>query len=88
MMTAHASKGLEFDRVFLVGLEEDVWPHKLSTDPMEEARLFYVACTRAKKYLNISCSRSKKIRNAVVETYASSLFRKTYKKLFGKDMGS
>jgi DNA helicase-2/ATP-dependent DNA helicase PcrA len=53
-MTIHASKGLEFDYVFIVGLEQDLFPHKPSEskkgsrDNEEERRLFYVALTRAR----------------------------------------
>ena len=52
LMTVHASKGLEFDCVFITGLEDGLFPHN-SDDPgkdeEEERRLFYVALTRAKK---------------------------------------
>lgn len=58
LMTIHASKGLEFDCVFIVGLEQDLFPHKnignrkqSKEEEEEERRLFYVAVTRAKKYL-------------------------------------
>lgn len=58
LMTIHASKGLEFPAVFLVGLEEEQLPHKNSLqDPnaiCEERRLFYVALTRAKTKLFLS----------------------------------
>ena len=58
LITAHSAKGLEFDDVFVVGAEEGVFPHRRSLDSSadieEERRLFYVACTRAKKELNIS----------------------------------
>ncbi|MEO8637911.1 MAG: UvrD-helicase domain-containing protein [Candidatus Taylorbacteria bacterium] len=56
LMTVHASKGLEFEYVFITGLEEDLFPHrKITEDDVseeageEERRLFYVALTRAKK---------------------------------------
>ncbi|UPT69204.1 MAG: UvrD-helicase domain-containing protein [Sphingobacteriales bacterium JAD_PAG50586_3] len=53
LMTIHASKGLEFNYVFVVGLEENLFPSHLSlnarADLEEERRLFYVALTRAKK---------------------------------------
>lgn len=53
MMTVHASKGLEFDYVYIVGLEEDLFPSQMalnSRDELEEERrLFYVALTRARK---------------------------------------
>ncbi|MAZ40687.1 ATP-dependent DNA helicase PcrA [bacterium] len=55
LMTVHAAKGLEFDYVFVTGLEEDLFPHtKLGSeekDEEEERRLFYVAVTRAKEKL-------------------------------------
>ena len=57
-MTIHLSKGLEFNHVFIVGVEEDLFPSALSmTDrsDLEERRLFYVAITRAKKSDNNLC---------------------------------
>jgi DNA helicase-2/ATP-dependent DNA helicase PcrA len=60
MMTLHNSKGLEFDTVFLVGLEEDLFPHINSKeDPYsleEERRLCYVGMTRAKRHLYLSAA--------------------------------
>jgi DNA helicase II / ATP-dependent DNA helicase PcrA len=61
MMTLHASKGLEFEHVFLPGLEEDLLPHKvLGLDTHEERRLFYVGITRAKKRLYLSRAQTRK----------------------------
>lgn len=63
LMTVHAAKGLEFDTVFIVGLEDGLFPHARdgddSVDQEEERRLFYVALTRAKKraYLTYALSR-------------------------------
>ncbi|PKP28437.1 MAG: ATP-dependent DNA helicase [Bacteroidetes bacterium HGW-Bacteroidetes-19] len=58
LMTIHSAKGLEFDYVFLTGLEENLFPSSLSlgsrVELEEERRLFYVAITRAKKILTIS----------------------------------
>lgn len=61
LMTIHASKGLEFETVFIVGLEHDLFPHKnfggkkrSAEEEEEERRLFYVAVTRAKKRLFLS----------------------------------
>ena len=62
-MTIHLAKGLEFPFVYIVGLEEDLFPSAMSintrTELEEERRLFYVAVTRAKKqvYLTYSLSR-------------------------------
>ncbi|WP_405373015.1 MULTISPECIES: ATP-dependent helicase [unclassified Microbacterium] len=58
MMTMHTAKGLEFDAVFVTGVEEDLIPHRISAGepggPQEERRLFYVALTRARKRLYVS----------------------------------
>ena len=58
LMTVHAAKGLEFESVFVVGLEEMLFPSSLSIytreDLEEERRLFYVAITRAKRFLSLS----------------------------------
>jgi DNA helicase-2/ATP-dependent DNA helicase PcrA len=57
LMTAHASKGLEFDAVFITGLEQGLFPstrENVDRDQEEERRLFYVALTRARKRLFLS----------------------------------
>jgi len=69
LMTIHASKGLEFETVFVVGLEEGVLPHERSlTEDValeEERRLAYVALTRAKKALYLSFARQRKVFGAL-----------------------
>jgi DNA helicase-2/ATP-dependent DNA helicase PcrA len=63
LMTLHASKGLEFDHIFMAGMEEGIFPHSRSLnskpDLEEERRLCYVGITRAKKklYLTFAASR-------------------------------
>ncbi len=65
LMTIHNAKGLEFDNVFIAGLEEGVFPGIKSMESMEELeeerRLFYVAITRARKNLTISHARQRNI---------------------------
>jgi len=64
IMTLHTAKGLEYDAVFLTGLEEDLLPHRMSSNEpgglAEERRLFYVGITRARKrlYLSLAASRA------------------------------
>jgi len=63
LMTLHTAKGLEYDVVFLTGIEEGLLPHKMSFmvpgGTAEERRLFYVGITRAKKRLHISLALSR-----------------------------
>lgn len=64
LMTVHSVKGLEFDYVFLVGMEEGLFPHKnsfSSEEQEEERRLMYVAVTRAKKKLYITWAGKRRI---------------------------
>ncbi len=57
LMTVHSAKGLEFDNVFIVGLEEGIFPHSMclcsNSEVEEERRLCYVAITRARKNLSL-----------------------------------
>lgn len=63
LMTIHSSKGLEFPHVYIVGLEENLFPSQMAlnsrADLEEERRLFYVAVTRAEKKLHISYATSR-----------------------------
>lgn len=63
LMTVHAAKGLEFDAVFITGLEQGLFPHESSVVEQggleEERRLMYVAITRAKKRLYLSWAQSR-----------------------------
>jgi len=63
LMTIHAAKGLEFPTVFIVGLEENIFPSLLSTGSMraleEERRLLYVAITRAERHCIMTCAKNR-----------------------------
>jgi DNA helicase-2/ATP-dependent DNA helicase PcrA len=63
LMTVHSAKGLEFPTVFVVGLEENIFPSPLCTDSLrgleEERRLLYVAITRAEKHCILTCAQNR-----------------------------
>ena len=63
LMTVHSAKGLEFDYVYIIGLEEEIFPHSMClyspSEIEEERRLCYVAVTRAKKKLTIINSKKR-----------------------------
>ena len=73
LMTLHTAKGLEFDAVFVTGIEEELLPHRMSANepggPAEERRLFYVGITRARKRLFLSLAMT---RSAYGDTSVSS----------------
>ena len=77
LMTMHASKGLEFDVIFLPGWEEGLFPHQKSIEEKgdkgleEERRLAYVGITRARKLLNISFSMSRFYQGDWIDSIAS-----------------
>jgi DNA helicase-2/ATP-dependent DNA helicase PcrA len=75
LMTLHAAKGLEFDHVFIIGLEEGLLPHERAASSPEELeeerRLFFVGITRAKTNINISYSRYRTFRGQVLRTIPS-----------------
>ncbi len=90
LMTVHAAKGLEFETVIVVGLEEGLFPHSRSImsgdkeDIEEERRLMYVAMTRAKKKLSLSCSRNRLVfggrRSSVPSRFLSEIPEELIKK--------
>jgi len=75
LMTLHCAKGLEFENVFIVGLEDGLLPHERSAgdedETEEERRLFFVGVTRAKAQLYISCARYRTVRGQMLRTIPS-----------------
>ena len=69
LMTLHAAKGLEFPRVFVVAVEDDLIPHYRSKETdsefEEERRLLFVGITRAKERLQISCCKRRSVRGEI-----------------------
>jgi DNA helicase-2/ATP-dependent DNA helicase PcrA len=86
LMTIHASKGLEFDHVFLAGVEDGIIPHARSVAESkesieEERRLFYVAITRARKKLFITYCQTRRTLNETVECVPSPFLEEIPKAL-------
>ena len=78
LMTVHAAKGLEFKTVFIVGLEENLFPSQFCIKPSEieeERRLLYVAITRAKEHCHLSFARQR-FRNGQIAFNSPSRFLK------------
>lgn len=88
LMTVHASKGLEFEAVFISGLEEGLFPHSNSfAEPHmieEERRLMYVAITRAKEALYMSNCEERLIHGQRNKMIRSRFFREVPQKLIQK----
>lgn len=90
LMTMHAAKGLEFDLVFVTGLEEELFPHVNCMEDIkeleEERRLFYVAITRAKKILYLTNARSRllfgQIKSYMPSRFIEELNEEDIEKLF------
>lgn len=85
LMTIHAAKGLEFDTVFLVGMEEGLFPHLRAldneTEMDEERRLCYVGMTRARKRLYLTNARSRIIHGGLTSSLPSRFIREIDSKL-------
>jgi DNA helicase-2/ATP-dependent DNA helicase PcrA len=87
LMTLHSAKGLEFETVFLVGMEEGLFPHQFSIDDPagieEERRLCYVGMTRAKGRLTLSWARQRRsfARESYEETKPSRFLREVPREL-------
>lgn len=75
LMTLHASKGLEFDNIFLIGMEEELIPHKKTiadnSDINEERRLCYVGITRARKNLIMTYAKERKMYGKMIPRFKS-----------------
>lgn len=88
LMTLHSAKGLEFEKVFLVGLEEGLLPHSRSLlspgETAEEIRLAYVGMTRAKKQLNLSYARQRQSYGEIKRSVPSRILKAIPKSLINK----
>ena len=98
LMTLHSAKGLEFPVVFLVGMEEGIFPgYKSISEPKEleeERRLCYVGITRAKNYLFLTCSKQRTIFGSTSYNPASRFLKEIpedllegYQDVFGESDG-
>lgn len=80
LMTLHTAKGLEFQQVYMVGMEERMFPHWRSLDEAEELeeerRLCYVGMTRAMSKLTLSCAQRRRLYNAESAPMSPSRFLK------------
>ena len=85
LMTLHAAKGLEFPRVFLVGMEEGLFPHQRSSQDAaqleEERRLCYVGITRAMQHLTLTHAECRRLHGADYYPQASRFIREIPSKL-------
>ena len=90
LMTLHAAKGLEFDAVFITGMEEEIFPHRRATQPeaseedmAEERRLCYVGFTRARRRLYCSLAQSRTLFGELRFNAPSRFLAEVPKELFG-----
>ncbi|TVR67714.1 MAG: AAA family ATPase [Spirochaetaceae bacterium] len=91
LMTIHAAKGLEFDVVFLAGVEDGIVPHQRAVEesgnPEEERRLFYVAITRAREQLFLTSCRRRQVQNDILEAVPSPFLEEIPPELLVKTDG-
>lgn len=89
LMTLHNAKGLEFGCVFIVGLEQELLPHRMSLDSREaieeERRLFYVGVTRAKTRLLLSYAKCRRLYDTFYYTKPSLFLQELDDSLFAGD---
>ena len=90
LMTLHAAKGLEFDAVFITGMEEEIFPHRRATQPeaaeeemAEERRLCYVGFTRARRRLFCSLAQSRTLFGELRFNPPSRFLAEVPRELFG-----
>ena len=92
LMTLHSAKGLEFPYVFLVGMEQGLFPHQNSMDDpeklQEERRLCYVGITRAEKQLYMTYATSRRIRGRTQGCMPSKFLREIPQKLVHQIQGN
>jgi DNA helicase II / ATP-dependent DNA helicase PcrA len=92
LMTVHSAKGLEFDHVFVLGLEEGIFPHgRTQLDPAEleeERRLMYVAITRARKRLYLSYALRRLLYGSIQQNTPSRFIREIGPEHFGDVTGA
>ncbi len=91
LMTLHAAKGLEFEHVFIIGLEHGLLPHERAGNSEEELeeerRLFFVGMTRAKTTLSVSYSRYRAVRGQVLRTIPSQFLQELGEGLLDSALG-
>lgn len=78
LTTMHGSKGLEYDTVYIIDANEGITPHKkavFDTDIEEERRMFYVAVTRARNYLNIFYSKKRYNKDMEISRFVASILQ-------------
>jgi DNA helicase-2/ATP-dependent DNA helicase PcrA len=90
LMTLHSAKGLEFDRVYIVGVEDGLLPYGSSAedeaDLEEERRLFYVGMTRARKKLSLSSAFRRRVFNNTMANMPSRFLKEIPRELMANDV--